>query len=119
MHLLKKKTDRKEMCCFLNDDAKDENPSTNAAACIIKSNINYLAEQEKVRQRGSGAESRSRTVYAKLESNSEPERARVWQRVAVRANESQSGSHREPLKARERQGEIQEEPCGPNFGRLV
>ena len=35
-------------------------------------------------------------VYAKLESNSEPERARVCQRVAVRASERQSGSHREP-----------------------
>ena len=35
-------------------------------------------------------------IYAKLESNSEPERARVCQRVAVRASESQSGSHREP-----------------------
>ena len=43
-----------------------------------------------------GPESRSRTVDAKLESNSEPERARVCQRVAVRASESQSGSHREP-----------------------
>ena len=43
-----------------------------------------------------GPESRSRTVYAKLESNSEPDRARVCQRVAVRASESQSGSHREP-----------------------
>ena len=40
--------------------------------------------------------SRSRAVYAKLESNSEPERAKVCQRVAVRASESQSGSHREP-----------------------
>ena len=39
--------------------------------------------------------SRSRAVYAKLESNSEPERVRVCQRVAVRASESQSGSHRE------------------------
>ena len=44
--------------------------------------------------------SRSRAVYAKFESNSEPERARVCQRVAVRASESQSGSHREPLRAR-------------------
>ena len=43
-----------------------------------------------------GPVSRSRAVYAKLESNSEPERARVCQRVAVRASESQSGSHREP-----------------------
>ena len=60
-----------------------------------------------MRQHGSGAESRSRTVYAKLESNSEPERAKVCQRVAVRASESQSGSHREPKRARERQGEIQ------------
>ena len=58
-----------------------------------------------MRQGSSGAESRSRTVYAKLES--EPERARVCQRVAVRASESQSGSHREPERARERQGEIQ------------
>ena len=55
-----------------------------------------VPEQEKVRQRGSGAESRSRTVYTKLESNSEPEKARECQRVAVRASESQSGSHREP-----------------------
>ena len=46
--------------------------------------------------------SRSRAVYAKLESNSEPERARVCQRVAVRASESQSGSHREPERDRER-----------------
>ena len=49
----------------------------------------YTPEREKVRQHGIGAESRSRTVYAKLESNSEPERARVCQRVAVRASESQ------------------------------
>ena len=56
----------------------------------------YTPEQEKVRQHGIGAESRSRTVYAKLESNSEPARARVCQKVAVRASESQSGSHREP-----------------------
>ena len=42
-------------------------------------------------------------VSAKLESNSEPERARVCQRVAVRASESQTLSHREPLRARERQ----------------
>ena len=51
-------------------------------------------------------ESRSRAVYAKLESNtianSEPERARVCQRVALRASESQSGSHRESQRARER-----------------
>ena len=40
-----------------------------------------------------------RAVYAKLESNCEPERARVCQRVAVRASESQSGSHREPERA--------------------
>ena len=50
--------------------------------------------------------SRSRAVYAKLKSNSEPERARVCQRVAVRASESQSGSHRELERARERQGDI-------------
>ena len=65
-----------------------------------------------MRHRGIGDESkgpvsRSRAVYAKLESNSEQERARVCQRVAVRASESQSGSHREPWRARERQGEIQ------------
>ena len=58
--------------------------------------IELPPEREKVRQRGCGAESRSRTVYAKLETNSEPERARVCQRVAVRASESQSGSHIEP-----------------------
>ena len=55
-----------------------------------------IAEQEKVRHRGIGDESRARAVYAKLESKSEPERARVCQRVAVRASESQSGSHSEP-----------------------
>ena len=53
-------------------------------------------ERDKVRHCGIGDESRSRAVYAKLESNSEPERARVCQRVAVRASESQSGSYREP-----------------------
>ena len=57
--------------------------------------------------------SRSRAVYAKLESNSDPERARVCQRVAVRASESQSGSQRaiesqretgrDPVRARESQ----------------
>ena len=56
-----------------------------------------------MRQRGRGAKSRARALRAdqglykmKLESNSEPERARVSQRVAVRASGSQSGSHREP-----------------------
>ena len=43
-----------------------------------------------------GPVSQSRAVYAKLESNCEPERARVCQRFAVRASESQSWSHREP-----------------------
>ena len=74
--------------------------------------------QDKVRQRGSGAESRaralpesqSRTVYANLESNSEPERDRVCQRVAVRASESQSGSHRESQRAIESQREPGREP---------
>ena len=63
-----------------------------------------------MRQGSSGAESRSRTVYAKLESNSEPEWARVCQRVAVRASESQSGSHREPERDRERSSKSQREP---------
>ena len=53
-------------------------------------------ERDKVRHHGIGDESRARAVYARLESNSEPERARVCQRVAVRASESQNGSHREP-----------------------
>ena len=43
-----------------------------------------------------GPESQWRTVCAKLESNSEPERARVSQRVAVGASERQSGSYKEP-----------------------
>ena len=47
-----------------------------------------------MRHRGIGAENQARAVYAKLESNSEPERTRVCQRVAVRASESQSGSQR-------------------------
>ena len=44
---------------------------------------NNQTDRNKVRQRGSGAESRSRTVYAKLERSSKPERARICQRVAV------------------------------------
>ena len=51
------------------------------------------SKPEKVRQRGSGAESQARALRA---DQGEPERARVCQRVAVRASESQSGSHREP-----------------------
>ena len=53
-------------------------------------------------------------VYAKLESNSEPERARVCQEVAVRASEqpewesqraieSQRETGRDPVRARESQ----------------
>jgi hypothetical protein len=63
-----------------------------------------------------GPESRSRTVYAKLESNSEPERARVCQRVAVRARVGVTESHRKPEKDRERASkslrESQLEPKG-------
>ena len=53
---------------------------------------------------------RSRAVYAKFQRNSEPERARVCQRVAVRASESQSGSHREQERDRERSSKSQREP---------
>ena len=49
-----------------------------------------------------GPESWSRTVYAILDSNSEPERARVCQRVAVRARLGVTESHREPERDRER-----------------
>ena len=49
--------------------------------------------------------SQSRAVYAKLERTSEPERARVCQRVAVRASGSQSGSHRDPERDSKRQRE--------------
>ena len=49
--------------------------------------------------------SRSRAVYTKLESNSEPERARVCQRVAVRARVGVTESHREPERDRERASE--------------
>ena len=45
--------------------------------------------------------SRSRAVYAKLESKTEPERARVCQRVAVRASESQRETGRDPVRARD------------------
>ena len=38
------------------------------------------SDRDKVRQRGSGAESRARTVKAKFQSNSESERAKVSQR---------------------------------------
>ena len=46
--------------------------------------------------------SRSTAVCAKLESNSESERARVCQRVAVRARVGVTESHRKPEKDRER-----------------
>ena len=57
----------------------------------------WVAERDKVRQRGSGAESRARALRAdqglhkleKLESNSEPERARVCHRVPYYAREWQ------------------------------
>ena len=54
--------------------------------------------------------SRSRAVYAKLESNSEPERARVCQRVAVRARVGVTESHGEPERDREISSESQKEP---------
>ena len=51
--------------------------------------------------------SQSRAVYTKVESNSEPERARVCQRVVVRARVGVTESHREtrrdPVRARESQ----------------
>ena len=67
-----------------------------------------------MRHRGNGDESqamgRSRAVYAKLESNSEPERARVCQEVAVRAIVGVTESHREPERDRERSSKSQREP---------
>ena len=63
-----------------------------------------------MRQRGSGAESRARTVYAKLESNSEPERARVCQRVAVRARVGVTESQRETGREAVRGSESQRDP---------
>ena len=62
-------------------------------------------EREKVRQRGSSAESRSRTVYAKLESNSEPERARVRKSGSESQWEPKRGvteSHRKTGRASKR-----------------
>ena len=53
---------------------------------------------------------RSRVVYVKLESNSEPaERARVCQRVAMRARVEVTKSHREPERDRERSSKSQRE----------
>ena len=49
-------------------------------------------------------------IYAKLESNGEPERARVCQRVAVRARVGVTESHREPERDRERSSKSQREP---------
>ena len=54
--------------------------------------------------------SRSRAVYAKLESNSEPERARVCQREPVRAKVGVTESHREPERDREISSKSQREP---------
>ena len=60
-----------------------------------------------------GPESQSRTVYAKFESNSEPEGpeyAREWQWEPVRARVGVTGSHREPERDRERSSKSQREP---------
>ena len=80
-----------------------------------------MTDQDKVWQRGNGAESRARALRADqelyisiLESNSEPERARVSQRVAVKASGSQSGSHREPQRASKSLGE----PAKPEGAEL-
>ena len=54
--------------------------------------------------------SRSRAVYAKFESDSEPERARVCQRVAVRARVGVTEGHREPEKDKERASKSEREP---------
>ena len=62
-----------------------------------------------MRHRGIGDESQSRAVYAKLESNSEPERARVCQRVTVRARVGVTESHREPERDRDRSSNSQRE----------
>ena len=59
-----------------------------------------------------------RILQAKLESNSEPERARVSQSVAMRASGSQSGSHREPERDRERHSKRQREPLRAWEGQL-
>ena len=47
----------------------------------------------------------------KLENNSEPERARVCQRVAVRARVGVTEIHREPERDRERSSKSQREPA--------
>ena len=69
--------------------------SFNAVLCL-----ELVPERNKVRHRGIGDESRARALRADqglyTQNESEQERARVCQRVAVRASESQSGSHREP-----------------------
>ena len=71
-----------------------------------------------MRQRGSGAESRARAqradqgLYTQNYAirNSEPERARENQRVAVRARVGVTESHREPERDRERSSKSQREP---------
>ena len=54
-----------------------------------------------------GPQSRSRTVYTKLESTIEPERARISQRVAVRASKSQREAQRESVRATGNQSELE------------
>ena len=51
-----------------------------------------------------------KAVYAKLETNSEPERARVCERVAVRVRVGVTESHRKPEIERERSSKSQREP---------
>ena len=78
-------------------------------ACRCSRALDTTSEREKVRHRGIGDESRSRAVYAKLESNSEPERARVCQRVEVRARVGVTESHKEPERDREGSSKGQKE----------
>ena len=81
-------------------------------------NRKYLrAEREKVHHRGIGAESRSRALWADpglytrnyraIVSKRGPEYAREWQWEPLRARVGVRESHREPERARERQGENQ------------
>ena len=78
------------------------------------------SKPEKVRQRGSGAESQARALRAdqglytrnKIANVSQrgPEYAREWQREPVRARVGVTESHREPERDRERSSKSQREP---------
>ena len=70
-------------------------PATKQIFTASQTRIKCLS-MEAVLRTEKGPRESIKDCKAKLENNSEPERARVSQRMAVKASGSQSGSRREP-----------------------